>query len=120
MTVPAEVLVQVAADAAADSGGVPVELLGDFLPVVIAAVEAGEPIPAARLRAYRALGERAARQGVALRALLDLYLSACWRLWPALPAGAAARPRPPGGVAAGGGMLPPPGHRVRRPAGGVP
>src|SRR4051794_31653522 len=105
MTVPAEVLVQVAADAAADSGGVPVELLGDFLPVVIAAVEAGQPIPSVRLRAYRALGERAARQGVALRALLDLYLSACWRLWPALPAVQGAKRSPQGVVDAGQVML---------------
>src|SRR4051812_23387008 len=105
MTVPAEVLVRVATEAAADSGGVPVELLGDFLPVVVAAVEDGRAVPPARLRAYRALGERAARQGVALRALLDLYLSACWRLWPALPAVAAARRRPQGVVAAGQVML---------------
>src|SRR3954447_16923777 len=105
MTVPAEVLDQVAADAAVDSGGVPVELLGDFLSVVVAAVEDGRPIPAARLRSYRALGERAARQGVALRALLDLYLSACWRLWPALPSVQAARQHPAGGVAAGQVML---------------
>src|SRR4051795_6579565 len=105
MTVPAEVLVRVATEAAADSGGVPVELLGDFLPVVVAAVAAGEPVPPARLRAYRTLGERAARQGVALRALLDLYLSACWRLWPALPSVQAARQHPAGVVAAGQVML---------------
>jgi hypothetical protein len=103
--VPAEVLAQVAADAAADSGGVPVELLGDFLAVLVAAVEEGEPVPATRLRAYRTLGERAARQGVALRALLDLYLSAGWRLWPALPPVQAARQHPDGVVAAGQVML---------------
>jgi DNA-binding PucR family transcriptional regulator len=105
MTLPSEILTRVAADAAADSGGVPVELLGDFLPVLVAAVEAGQPIPAGRLRSYRSLAERAARQGVALRALLDLYLSACWRLWPSLPAVAAARSRPAGVVAAGQVML---------------
>jgi DNA-binding PucR family transcriptional regulator len=105
MTVPGEALADVAAAAAADSGGVPVELLGDFLPALVAAVEAGEPLPPARLRAYRGLGERAARQGVALRALLDLYLSACWRLWPELPPVRDARRRPAGVVAAGQVML---------------
>ena len=82
---------QVAADAAADSGGVPVEYLGDFLPVVVDAVVAGEPISTGQLRAYQRLGDRAARQGVALRALLDLYLSAAWRLWRHLPPVVAGR-----------------------------
>lgn len=103
--VPGEVLDAVAAAAAADSGGVPVELLGDFLPVLVAAVAEGTPVPPSRLRAYRNLGDRAARQGVALRALLDLYLSACWRLWPELPAVREARRRPQGVVAAGQVML---------------
>ena len=105
MTVSPDVFAQVASDAAADSGGVPVELLGDFLVVLVAAVEEGEPIPPRRLRAYRSLGERAARQGVALRALLDLYLSACWRLWPDLPSVQAARRNPAGVVTAGQVML---------------
>ena len=105
MTVPADVLAEVAAEAARDSGGVPVELLGDFLPVLVAAVAEGAPIPANRLRAYRNLGDRAARQGVALRALLDLYLSACWRLWPELPAVKQARRQPQGVVSAGQVML---------------
>ena len=105
MTVPPDMLATVAAEAAADSGGVPVELLGDFLQVVVAAVDGGQPLPSARVRAYRSLGERAARQGVALRALLDLYLSACWRLWPMLPAVRDARGRPQGPVDAGQVML---------------
>ena len=105
MTVPAEVLDAVASEAARDSGGVPVEYLGDFLPVLVAAVADGQPIPPARLRAYRNLGDRAARRGVALRALLDLYLSACWRLWPELPAVVQARRRPTAVVAAGQVML---------------
>jgi DNA-binding PucR family transcriptional regulator len=105
VTVPSEVLAEVAAAAAADSGGVPVELLGDFLRVVVAAVEEGRAVPPARLRAYRTLGDRAARDGVALRALLDLYLSAGWRLWPELPAVRRARRDPAGVVAAGQVML---------------
>ena len=100
-----DVLDAVAAAAARDSGGVPVEYLGDFLPVLVGAVEGGQAVPPARLRAYRALGDRAARRGVALRALLDLYLSACWRLWPELPAVREARRRPQGVVDAGQVML---------------
>src|SRR4051812_30778624 len=103
--VPAEVLAQVAAGGAADAGGVPVELLGDFLDVVVAAVVAGEPISARQLRTYRALGDRAAGQGVALRALLDLYLSAAWRLWRHLPPVAQAADDPQRVVVAGEVML---------------
>lgn len=87
---PDSVLAEVAAAAAADAGHVPVELLGDFLPVVVDAVAVGQPLSARELRAYQSLGARAARQGVALRALLDLYLSACWRLWRHLPTVAAS------------------------------
>ena len=88
--VPAEVLAQVAAAGAADAGGVATDLLGDFLGVVSSAVVAGEPISAKQLRTYRALGDKAAGRGVALRALLDLYLSSAWRLWRHLPPVAAA------------------------------
>jgi DNA-binding PucR family transcriptional regulator len=103
--VPAAVLAEVAAGGSADAGAVPVELLGDFLAVLAGAVRAGTPITAARLRSYRTLGERAARQGVALRALLDLYLSAAWRLWPHLPPVRNARSRPDDVVVAGQVML---------------
>jgi hypothetical protein len=102
---PDEMVTEVAAEAARDSGGVPVEYLGDFLTVLVDAVAAGRPIAPARLRAYRSLGERAARQGVALRALLDLYLSAGWRLWPHLPAVQDARNDPAAVVDAGQVML---------------
>lgn len=52
--VPAHLLVEVAAGGAADAGGLPVDLLGDFLPVLVAAVVAGQPISRRELRAYRA------------------------------------------------------------------
>jgi DNA-binding PucR family transcriptional regulator len=104
-SVPPEVLAEVAAAGSSDAGAVPVQLLGDFLSVLTDAVCVGTPITAARLRAYRALGERAARQGVALRALLDLYLSAAWRLWPHLPPVRDAHQRPDGVVVAGQIML---------------
>lgn len=38
-----------------------------------------------KVAAFRALGARAADEGVALPALIDLYLSAAWRAWPHLP-----------------------------------
>lgn len=84
------VIAQVAAGGSADSGNVPVELLGDFLPAVVAAVAAEQTLTGRQMKNYQALGARAARQGVALRALLDLYLSAAWRLWRYLPAVSAA------------------------------
>lgn len=103
--VPAQVLVEVAAAGAADAGGVPVELLGDFLPVLASAVENGKAISRRQLRAYRAQGDTAARQGVALRALLDLYLSSAWRLWRHLPPVTGAERDPSGVVVAGEVML---------------
>jgi sugar diacid utilization regulator len=54
---------------------------------------------------YRALGERAARDGVTLRAVLDLYLSAARRLWPQLPAVKRAAADPAAVVTAGEVML---------------
>ncbi len=103
--VPADVLAELASAAAADAGGVPADLLGDFLSVVVAAVVAGHPLAPADVRGYRSLGDRAARQGVALRAVLDLYLSAAWRLWTHLPPVRHAPERPQGVVMAGEVML---------------
>ena len=75
------------ADAAAqDAGGVDPELLADFLPALVGAVATGNRLGRRDLASYRDAGRRAAARGVALRALLDLYLSAMWRLWPHLPA----------------------------------
>lgn len=106
---PAEALArdldEVARRGARDAGDLPIALLGDFLPVLSAAVIAGAPIPPRSLRAYRTLGADAARQGVALRALLDLYLSSAWRLWRRLPPVAAAASNPEGVVVAGEVML---------------
>lgn len=103
--VASSVLDQVAGAGAADAGGVPVELLGDFLPVVAAAVAAGRPVSSGELDRYRHLGDQAARQGVALRALLDLYLSSAWRLWRHLPPVVAAGEDAEGVVLAGEVML---------------
>ncbi len=73
--------------------------------MLVTAVDAGTPLTATALRAYRRLGDRAARRGVALRALLDLYLSAAWRLWRHLPAVVHAARRPQQVVRAGEVML---------------
>lgn len=102
---PADVLAEVAAGGSADAGGVRAELLGDFLSVLSIAVDAGTPVSAKQLRTYSGLGAEAARSGVALRALLDLYLSAAWRLWRHLPPVANAARDPSAVVVAGEVML---------------
>lgn len=104
-SVPSDVLAETAALASADAGGLPVSLLGDFLDVLADAVAAGAEISGKQLRVYKSLGDEAARQGVALRALLDLYLSAAWRLWRHLPAVCGAAEDPEGVVVAGEVML---------------
>lgn len=95
----------VAAMAASDAGGLDVVFLGNFLDVLTDAVNAGVPLRRQQLRAFRAQGDAAARAGVALRALLDLYLSSAWRLWRELPAVTAAADNPAGVVTAGEVML---------------
>ncbi|WP_380175971.1 PucR family transcriptional regulator [Kineococcus sp. DHX-1] len=95
------VLQVVAQDAAQDAGGIDPALLGDFLDAVWRAVVSGRRLSTARTARYRAVGEEAAASGVALRALLDLYLSAAWRLWRSLPPVQDAAADPDGVVTAG-------------------
>ena len=71
--------------ASREAGGVPPDLLGDFLAAVHAAALTGRRLTAAELTGHGRSGERAAESGVALRGLVDLYLSAAWRLWRELP-----------------------------------
>jgi len=75
----------IAAAAARDAGGLSVDLLADFLPVLLDRVASGHRLPSSALAGYGKAGRAAAHGGVALRALLDLYLSAAWRLWRHLP-----------------------------------
>ena len=75
----------VAAGAADDAGGLDPGLLGDFLPTVVDAAATGRRLRSAELERYAERGAAAAQAGVALRALIDLYLSASWRLWQELP-----------------------------------
>src|SRR5215218_3259053 len=77
-------LAPVAASAAA-AGSAPVELLGDYLPMLAdAAIHGRRPQPW-ELDAVREWGRRAAAEGVGARGAVDLYLSASWRLWRQLP-----------------------------------
>jgi sugar diacid utilization regulator len=81
-------LAAIASAASREAGGVPVGLLGDYLPAVLEAAASGRRLTTAELAGYGRSGEQAALSGVALRGLVDLYLSATWRLWRELPAGA--------------------------------
>ncbi|WP_137292966.1 PucR family transcriptional regulator [Nocardioides dongxiaopingii] len=78
---------EVAAAAAGDAGGIDPGLLGDFLPIVVEAAASGRRLRRTELRACGEHGAAAALVGVPLRALVDLYLSACWRLWEELDTG---------------------------------
>ena len=70
---------------AATACSAPVDLLGDYLPMLAdAAIHGRRPQPW-QLDAVRELGRRAAAQGVGARSAVDLYLSASWRLWRQLP-----------------------------------
>jgi sugar diacid utilization regulator len=105
LPVSPDVLDAVAAGGASDAGGLPVELLGDFLPALTTAVTQGRPLTQRQMTRYQEIGDQAARQGVALRALLDLYLSAAWRLWRHLPAVIDPSRNPEAVVVAGEVML---------------
>jgi sugar diacid utilization regulator len=84
---PGPDLAAIAAAASREAGGVPVGLLGDYLPAAAEAAASGRRLTAAELSGYGRSGEQAALSGVALRGLTDLFLSATWRLWRELPAG---------------------------------
>ncbi len=71
----------VARGAAEDAGGLDTSLLGDFLPTVVDAAGTGRRLRTAELERYGERGGAAALAGVPLRATVDLYLSASWRLW---------------------------------------
>lgn len=71
--------------AAAAATRAPLDLIGDYLPVLADAAVHGRRPETWELEAVRELGRRAAAQGVGARRAVDLYLSAAWRLWRALP-----------------------------------
>jgi len=91
---PGPDLAAIARAASREAGGVPVGMLGDYLPAAADAAASGRRLTATELAGYARSGEQAALSGVALRGLVDLFLSATWRLWRELPVGtslAAAR-----------------------------
>ena len=71
------------ASAASDAGIGP-DSLGEFLESTIAAAARGGRLGSDDLGACHATGQACAQEGIALAALLDLYLSALWRLWEAM------------------------------------
>lgn len=78
-------LAQVAEGASQESGGVPVELLGDYLPLLADAAVSGRRPRRRELEAVAELGRQAARQGISAGRVVQLYLSAARRLWHDLP-----------------------------------
>jgi sugar diacid utilization regulator len=70
--------------ASRDAGGVPAELLDGYL-TALAQVSTGQRLGDIELRRRRDIGARAAEQGVPMRGVIDLYLSATWVAWPSLP-----------------------------------
>lgn len=95
----------VGATAAQDVGDLDPALLGDFVAATARAAAGGHRLRRSELVRYRERGTEAARRGVPLRALVDLYLSAAWRLWRELPAVGAAARDPQAVVRAGEAML---------------
>ncbi|RCW43676.1 CdaR family transcriptional regulator [Halopolyspora algeriensis] len=78
-------LEQVAEAAGRAAGGVPVELLGDYLTLLVEAATTGRRPRGSELKVVRLLGQRAAELGVSAGSVVQLYLSATWRLWQQLP-----------------------------------
>lgn len=78
-------LAGVADGASRDAGGVPVELLGDYLPLLADAAVSGRRPKRAELDAVGRLGRQAAQQGISAGRAVQLYLSAARRLWQDLP-----------------------------------
>jgi sugar diacid utilization regulator len=86
----ADWLGRVAAEAAG-SAGAPTELLGDFLPMLADATRIGRRPHGHELALVAQLGRRAAEEGVPPGRVVDLYLSAAWRMWQQLPASERSR-----------------------------
>ncbi|WP_328475093.1 helix-turn-helix domain-containing protein [Actinoplanes sp. NBC_00393] len=78
-------LVEVADGASRDAGGVPVQLLGDYLLLLADAAIDGRQVKKRELDAVGRLGRQAAEQGISAGRVVQLYLSAARRLWQDLP-----------------------------------
>ena len=75
----------IAAAAAHDAGGLDPSLLADYLEVIAEVAGNHRRLNRQELNRFRFQGRRAALEGVPLRALVELYLTAAWRLWRHLP-----------------------------------
>ena len=95
----------IAAAAASDAGGLDPALLADYLEVISEVAGNHRRLSRQELSRFRLQGRRAALDGVPLRALVDLYLSAAWRLWRHLPVVRAAGAQPDALVFAGEAVL---------------
>jgi sugar diacid utilization regulator len=84
-------LTEVAQASSRDAGGVPVELLGDYLALLVDAAVTGRRPRRAELDALGLLGRQAAEQGISAGRSVQLYLSAARRLWQELPTVARSR-----------------------------
>jgi sugar diacid utilization regulator len=74
---------------AAKEAGIAPEFLDGYVEMLNTVSTTGRRLARGELESRRALGSRAAEQGVPLRSLVDLYLSANWLTWRRLPAVAA-------------------------------
>jgi hypothetical protein len=81
-----EWLEDVARGASREVGDVPIELLGDYLPLIADAAATGRKPDTLELDAVGLLGRRAAELGVSAGSVVQLYLSAARRMWQQLPA----------------------------------
>jgi len=73
------------ARAASREAGVAPAFLGSYVLAQLDVISTGRRLRAAELAEHGLSGARAAEDGIALRGLVDLYLSATWRLWRELP-----------------------------------
>ncbi len=73
------------AQAAGREAGVAPDFLGSYVLAQLDVISMGRRLRAAELAEHGLSGARAAEDGIALRGLVDLYLSATWRLWRELP-----------------------------------
>ncbi|MFP5373064.1 MAG: PucR family transcriptional regulator, partial [Actinomycetes bacterium] len=74
-------MIEAVARRAAADAGLGTDLLGTYLFDAMDVASAGRRLSPGQVEEYQRLGGRAAEDGVDLPALLDLYLSATWRLW---------------------------------------
>jgi sugar diacid utilization regulator len=80
-----EELAALAVKASADAGGVSADLLDGYLHTLVEVSVSGRRLHEDELRRWRDIGAKAAEGGVPMRGLINLYLSATWLAWPALP-----------------------------------